>query len=57
MENSKGFYEFWDFVKECEKTYPQITLPTIEILWERKKNDPIEETNQDEKTTSKKSKK
>jgi len=56
MENSKGFYEFWDFVKECQETYPQITLPTIEILWERKKNEPIE-TNQDEKTTSKKSKK
>jgi hypothetical protein len=57
MENLKEFDEFWDFVKECQETHPQITLPTIEILWERKKNDPIEETNQDEKTTSKKSKK
>jgi len=54
MENSP---EFWKFVKECEEKYPQISFPTIEIYWIQKQNEPIEETNQDEKTTSKKSKK
>lgn len=53
MENTP---EFWKFVKECEEKFPQIGFPTIEIYWEQQKSNPVE-TNQDEKTTSKKTKK
>jgi len=54
MENTT---EFWKFVKEYDKKNIPISFPKIKILWERKKNEPIEETNQDVKKTSKKSKK
>jgi hypothetical protein len=54
MENSP---EFWKFVQECREKNFQISFPTIEIYWIQKQNEPIEETNEDEKTTLKKSKK
>jgi hypothetical protein len=54
MENTP---EFWKFVKECEKKFPQIGFPTIEIYWEQQQSNLVNETNQDEKTTPKKSKK
>jgi hypothetical protein len=54
MENTP---EFWKFVKEYEEKNNLISFPTIKILWERKKNEPIEVNNKDEKKTSKKSKK
>jgi hypothetical protein len=53
MENTS---EFWKFVKECEEKFPQIGFPTIEIYWEQQQSNPVE-TNQDEKQTTKKSKK
>jgi hypothetical protein len=49
--------EFWKFVEEYDKKNIPISFPEIKILWERKKNEPIEETIQNEKTTKKKSKK
>jgi hypothetical protein len=53
MENSQ---EFLQFVKECREKSPQISFPTIEIYWEQHKSNPVE-TNQDEKQTTKKTKK
>jgi hypothetical protein len=54
MENTM---EFLQFVKECREKSPQISFPTIEIYWEQQQSNPVNETNQDEKTTPKKSKK
>lgn len=50
--------EFLEFVKQCQEQFLGISLPTIEILYARKIQETTYKTpHQDEKTTTKKTKK